>query len=61
MFDFGNGEYYISLDELISTLEKAKEHCVDGRSKVLIRKGHTRPKCVSDVEFDSNNVTITYE
>lgn len=52
----------MNLDETIAALQEAKEHCVDGRSKVLVKRGtvgHT--SCVTNIEYDSNNVIISYE
>lgn len=50
---------YLTLDELIEDLQQAKEHCVDGRSEVIIHKNQTHTfGYIDNVEFDNDNVTI---
>jgi hypothetical protein len=52
----------VNLDELIKALIEAKEHCVDGRSEILIVRNIIEPfGYITDVKFDSKNVIIYYE
>lgn len=52
----------MTLDEVIAALLEAKEHCVDGKSKVLIQRGIIEyPGYITGIEYNSNNVTIKYE
>lgn len=61
-FDYNTCEFYITLDELITALLEVKEHCVDGRSKVFVRRGVVEhPSYIICVEYDSQNVIIAYE
>ena len=49
----------VTLDELINSLTEAKEHGIDGRSRVLVRYSPTRTRInIENVVFDSNNVTL---
>lgn len=62
MIDEDRNITYMSLDELIVALQEAKDHCVDGRSKVLVRNRIVNhPGYITDIKFDSKNVIITYE
>lgn len=50
---------HLTLDELIEDLQQAKEHCIDGRSEIIIHNNQTRTfSYIDTVEFDNNNVTI---
>ena len=60
MYDFDRDMYYMNLDEIIKALQEAKDHCVDGRSKVLIEVNKSN-KCIVDVEYNSKNVILRYE
>lgn len=62
MIDEDRNIAYMSLDELIAALLEAKGHCVDGRSKVFLRRGVIEhPAYIVGVEYNSKNVTIAYE
>lgn len=51
----------MTLDELINTLQEAKEHGVDGRSKVIAHNLLSNDKdYVYNAEYTSNNVIINY-
>lgn len=59
MYDSNNDKHYISLDELINALTEAKEHGIDGKSKVLLQHPKTKAtSCLNNVLFDSNNVIL---
>lgn len=50
---------HLTLDELIEDLQQAKEHCVDGRSEIVIHNNQTHTLSYIDtVEFDNDEVTI---
>jgi len=49
----------MTLDELIEKLLEAKEHCVDGRSEVLVSNGSILNLRIDEIEYNSTNVIIT--
>lgn len=53
----------MNLDEIIAKLLEAKEHCVDGRSSVLLYRGVIDHELglITSVEYNSKNVIIRYE
>lgn len=50
---------YITLDELIESLQEAKEHCISGNTivKVTVNNTSDNPLFV-DVVYDNNNVEL---
>lgn len=46
----------MTLDELISKLQEAKEHFVPGRSEVIISDNGA--ETISEVKYDSNHVYL---
>ena len=52
----------MNLDEVIAVLTEAKEHCVDGRSLVMLKNTNTSDVTyIDDIKYTSNNVIINYE
>lgn len=50
---------YITLDELIESLQEAKEHCISGNTIVKVTVNNTSDNPVFvDVVYDNNNVEL---